>query len=77
MRMATFKRPRASDQEAHDDHSPPRLSLAPKAPRRYCLRGKAKTFECFTYKPSAELLRLNKSAVRKYNEEHGSIQHVQ
>ena len=24
--------------------------------------------DCFAYKPSAELLRLNKSAVRKYNE---------
>ena len=75
--MATFKRPRASDQEARDDHSPPRLSLAPKAPRRYCSFKSAKIFECFAYKPSAEPLRLNKSAVRKYNEEHGSYQHVQ
>ena len=33
--------------------------------------------DCFAYKPSAELLRLNKSAVCKYNEEHGTYQHVQ
>ena len=27
---------------------------------------------CFDYKPSAELLKLNKSAVWQYNQEHGS-----
>ena len=28
--------------------------------------------DCFAHKPSAELLKINKSAVRKYNEEHSS-----
>ena len=28
--------------------------------------------ECFSYKPPKALLELNKSAVRRYNEEHGS-----
>lgn len=27
---------------------------------------------CFNYKPSEEMLKLNKSAVRQYNEDHGS-----
>ena len=67
-------RKRATTTVHHDSHWHQKLrgDTAPLS-----LRGKSKTFECFAYKPSAELLRLNKSAVRKYNEEHGSYQHVQ